>query len=108
MVRDVDSVREVRQSFSTDPAQKRAAFRVHNNAMPLEVTNVELATPDGNIRRLAHMFAAIEPEQQIASFGDHKDRRRDRVHSYYTSVTGQGQAGNYVDVPANEIRTPDW
>ena len=57
-------------------------------------------TADGDVGRLAHVVAAVEPLDEVAVLGDDEHGRRDAVHHHDVAGVRDGQPGHDVNAPA--------
>lgn len=61
---------------------------------------VSLLTAYGNIGRLAHIVATIEPTNKFTFFGNDKYSWRNAIDGHNVTLGGDGQSSNDVNITA--------
>ena len=64
-----------------------------------EITNVIFFTKNGNVRRLGHVFWALNVLDKFPVLPQNENGRSDRVHSHNLAFPVYGQTGHNVNEP---------
>merc|ERR1711892_693927 len=102
-IRYVNSIRKVRDVLAPNPPHKNTILSEHHHIVALEVTDIELPSPHGNITWFPHVVSAVNPAQQLPLLGDHKHGGGDGVDSNNIPIPGDCQPGHNVNVPYGNL-----